>query len=151
LDSSKANNTTGLGAQQDGIVNALSVTTSRNIGSERIIGDIRGGQRTAIAVPDLFGDPSKVVVVDGCVDGIDLIADMERDDGGIVQDIGTDFSARVSLPLRSIIMICTHALQFGEIERLLLGPGTSSTTVYIKYKEVGSAVNVSCFEDTIRS
>ncbi|KAF2740665.1 hypothetical protein EJ04DRAFT_548213 [Polyplosphaeria fusca] len=114
----------GLGAQQNGITSALSVKVGRNIGSERIIGDIKGGDRAMAPPPDMFGAHSDVIVVDGCIDGVDLDADMERDDGGVRQEIGTVFSQR-----------------FSDVERVLLGPGTSATTVYIKFKDKNSAVN----------
>lgn len=101
----------GLGKNKDGITTHLEVKAransrrvansndvdedgNRNIKSQQVF-DILGGHTTKRKEPGRFGDESKVVVAWGCVDDVDWAADADRDDGGIRQEMGQTFDAKV--------------------------------------------------------
>ena len=96
----------GLGKNSDGITTHLEAVRRKgqpklddNGDRERINGaqvyDIRGGHRTTKPEESKFGQPSRVVVTWGCCDGVDLAADADRNDGGIRQEMGDVFQAKV--------------------------------------------------------
>ncbi|KAF2201996.1 hypothetical protein GQ43DRAFT_471289 [Delitschia confertaspora ATCC 74209] len=80
----------GLGSKQGG------PGTGRIVGGKRAGGD--GDENETI-----YGIRSTVVKVWGMLDGLDLAAEMTRDDGGIRQRIGDDFSKRYGKILRLVI------------------------------------------------
>ncbi|KAF2117786.1 hypothetical protein BDV96DRAFT_402989 [Lophiotrema nucula] len=114
----------GLGKESDGIVSALNVKSGRNMGSDRIIGTVTGGQRKQETNQERFGEPSKVVVSWGCVDGVSFEDDAEREDGGVRQEMGDSFNKK-----------------FGEVERIHVDMAGVGRPVYIKFKDHMSALN----------
>jgi splicing factor 45 len=104
----------GLGKNNDGVTTHLEVkmrkdqggrpqarddfdedSGGRAIKSQQVF-DITGGLK-ATSDKDYgpFGEPSRVLVTWGCIDGVDLERDSERDDGGIRQEMGDAFNAKV--------------------------------------------------------
>jgi splicing factor 45 len=97
----------GLGKNNDGVVTHLEVKMRKaaqgasslddeggKVKSQQVW-DVRGGMRTQKDEPGKFGEESSVVVAWGCVDGIDWHDNAQRNDGGIRQDMGDVFSAKV--------------------------------------------------------
>jgi splicing factor 45 len=104
----------GLGKDGDGVTTPLEVKirkgqppgrkvatndddyleSSKNVKSQQVY-DILGGVSTKRKEPDRFGEVSKVVIAWGCVNGVDLAADADLDDGGIKQEMGQVFSQKV--------------------------------------------------------
>jgi splicing factor 45 len=99
----------GLGKNNDGVVTHLEVKMRKappkgsvldDEGGKvksQTVWDVRGGLRNTQDEPSKFGDESTVVVAWGCVDGVDWSENAQRDDGGIRQDMGEVFSAKVCL------------------------------------------------------
>jgi splicing factor 45 len=99
----------GLGAKGDGVVTHLEVKMRKSArgGStlddeggkvkSQQVWDVHGGLRNQKDEPGKFGEESSVVVAWGCLDGIDWNENSERNDGGIRQDMGEAFSAKVSV------------------------------------------------------
>lgn len=125
----------GLGKNSDGIITHLEAVKRKNQGRiddnddpDRVksaqVFDIRGGQRTAQPEESLFGPPSRVVVMFGCIDGVDLVADAGRNDGGVRQDMGDVFQAK-----------------FGEVKRIHYNADIPSSPVYIEFADGMSALN----------
>lgn len=96
----------GLGKNSDGVVTHLEVKRRKappkgSVDDEggkvksQTVWDVHGGLRNHKDEPSKFGDESTVVVAWGCVDGIDWAENARRDDGGIRQDMGEVFSAKV--------------------------------------------------------
>jgi splicing factor 45 len=98
----------GLGKNSDGVVTHLEVKMRKvpqgtraldDEGSKvksQQVWDVRGGLRNAKDEPGKYGEESCVVVTWGCVDEVDWDENAQRDDGGIRQDMGEVFSAKVS-------------------------------------------------------
>jgi splicing factor 45 len=97
----------GLGKNNDGVVTHLEVKMRKvpqggsafdedggKVKSQQVW-DVRGGMRTQKDGPGKFGEESNVVVTWGCVDGIDWDENAQRNDGGVRQDLGEVFSAKV--------------------------------------------------------
>ncbi|KAF2872552.1 hypothetical protein BDV95DRAFT_570051 [Massariosphaeria phaeospora] len=117
----------GLGANNDGITEALSIDKSGNgsgMSSAPNIYAIRGGERSDDIKPGKFGVPASVIVTFGCTDGVDLDMDAERGDGGIRQEIGDHFRK-----------------EFGAIERIVVSTDPTSRATYIKFNSPLSALN----------
>jgi splicing factor 45 len=99
----------GLGKNNDGVVTHLEVKIRKapqkgstfdedggKVKSQQVW-DVRGGLRNQKDDPGKFGEESTVVVAWGCVDGVDWEENAQRNDGGIRQDMGEVFSAKVRL------------------------------------------------------
>jgi splicing factor 45 len=99
----------GLGKNNDGVVTHLEVKMRKapqkgstldedggKVKSQQVW-DVRGGLRNQKDDPGKFGEESTVVVAWGCVDGVDWDENAQRNDGGVRQDMGEVFSAKVSL------------------------------------------------------
>lgn len=103
----------GLGKNNDGVVTHLEVkmrkvpqgaSTLDDDGAKvksAQVWDVRGGVRNQKDGPGKFGEESCVVVTWGCVDGVDWDENAQRNDGGIRQDMGEAFSAKVYM--------CSHS------------------------------------------
>lgn len=115
----------GLGKNSDGVTTHLEVkarkdqgprqafdefgdSTSGSIKSAQVF-DITGGLRAQGTDHGPFGEPSRVIVAWGCIDGVDLAADAERDDGGIRQEMGDMFNRKVSSSLLDLFP-CAYEL-----------------------------------------
>lgn len=128
----------GLGKNNDGMVDVLQTKSRQsrpqdydeddNSGSMRIkpqpIYDIVGGTLRKPKEPEKFGEPSKVIVAWGCIDGIDWEADADRYDGGIRQEMGQTFDEK-----------------FGRIERVVVSQTGNGQPIYIKFASELSALN----------
>ncbi|KAF2273197.1 uncharacterized protein EI97DRAFT_452500 [Westerdykella ornata] len=134
----------GLGKNNDGVTTHLEVRMRKDAGGrqnwsddfdddsngekDRIksqqVFDITGGLRTREKDHGPFGEPSRVVVAWGCVDGVDLDQDAERDDGGIRQEMGEAFDTK-----------------FGTISRIHFDPSSATRPVYIEFANELSALN----------
>jgi splicing factor 45 len=126
----------GLGAKQDGIVKPLSLQQEKR---KRLpdaqgggfatpaVGKIVGGTRAKGSEQEdsKFGKPSNVVVVRGLADGVDFVAEMQRDDGGIRQRLGEWLTEK-----------------FGNVERLIVHEQTTGdqVPVFIKFTDGFSAM-----------
>ena len=144
----------GLGKNSDGVTTHLEVKIRKapqgastlddyegtKVKSQQVF-DIRGGQRKK-EEPGKFGEESCVVVTWGCVDGVDWAANAQRDDGGIRQDMGDVFSNKVS-PLVLGYVCGADPVQFGPVEKIQLDEASADGVVYIHFKSVLSALNVS--------
>lgn len=146
----------GLGKNNDGVVTHLEVKMRKapqgastlddegNKVKSQQVWDVRGGLRNQKDDPGKFGPESTVVVAWGCVDGIDWDENAQRDDGGIRQDMGEVFSAKVCsyhLMFRHILLIDR---QFGPVQQVQLDENNKDGVVYIKFESIMSALNVSC-------
>jgi splicing factor 45 len=104
----------GLGKNSDGVTTHLEVKARKDQGPRTTrdeldedsgskgfktqqVFDITGGLRKQGPDHGRFGEPSKVIVAVGCLDGVDMAKDQERDDGGIRQEIGDTFNQKVCL------------------------------------------------------
>jgi splicing factor 45 len=102
----------GLGKNSDGVTTHLEVKARKDTGNRQVpmhddfesdgrtikaqqVFDITGGHRATAKDHGPFGEPSRVIVAWGCVDGIDLATDADRDDGGIRQEMGDAFNNKV--------------------------------------------------------
>lgn len=130
----------GLGKNSDGVTTHLEVkarkdqgprqafdefgdSSSGNIKSAQVF-DITGGLRAQGPDHGPFGEPSRVVVAWGCIDGVDLAKDAERDDGGIRQEMGDMFNKK-----------------FGNILRIHVDVSSPSRPVYIQFQDPLCALN----------
>jgi splicing factor 45 len=148
----------GLGKNNDGVTTHLEVKVRKPAPGRQAsifddgegtkvksaqVWDVHGGQRKKDE-PGRFGEESPVVVAWGCVDGVDWRENAERDDGGIRQDMGEVFSNKVcygrSFYKRDTTLI---KIQFGPVERLQVDESSAEGVVYIHFKSVMSALNVS--------
>jgi splicing factor 45 len=99
----------GLGKNSDGVVTHLEVKMRKvpqgastlddeggKVKSQQVW-DVHGGMRTHKDEPGKFGEESAVVVTWGCVEDVDWAANADRNDGGIRQEMGEAFSAKVCL------------------------------------------------------
>jgi splicing factor 45 len=98
----------GLGKNNDGVVTHLEVKMRKapqkpsglddgeggKVKSQQVW-DVRGGLRNQKEEAGKFGEESTVVVAWGCVDGVDWNENANRNDGGIRQDMGEAFGAKV--------------------------------------------------------
>lgn len=125
----------GLGKNSDGITTHLEAVkrkgqhkVSDDGDSDRtksaMVFDIRGGERKVVPDQSKFGQPSRVIVTWGCCKGVDLVADADRNDGGIRQKIGEVFQAK-----------------FGTVERIYYNTAVDSPPVYIAFVDGLSALN----------
>ena len=148
----------GLGKNNDGVTTHLEVKVRKPAPGRQAalfddgegkkvrsaqVWDVHGGERKKDE-PGRFGEESPVVVAWGCVDGVDWRENAERDDGGIRQDMGEVFSGKVCSghPFHG----CNTKLikiQFGPVERLHVDETSAEGVVYIHFKSVMSALNVS--------
>lgn len=147
----------GLGKNNDGVVTHLEVKMRKaaqgastlddegNKVKSQQVWDVRGGLRNQKDDPGKFGPESNVVVAWGCVDGIDWQENAQRDDGGIRQDMGEVFSAKVC-PVDSPLLCSSKLIsrQFGPVQQVQLDETNKDGVVYIKFESVMSALNVSC-------
>jgi splicing factor 45 len=107
----------GLGKNNDGVISHLEVKMRKDprgrstlddeggkVKSQQVW-DVSGGLRTQKDEPGKFGEESSVVVTWGCVDSIDWHANAMRNDGGVRQDMGEAFGAKVrTLPSLGIFI-----------------------------------------------
>jgi splicing factor 45 len=107
----------GLGKNNDGVISHLEVKMRKDprgrstlddeggkVKSQQVW-DVSGGLRTQKDEPGKFGEESSVVVTWGCVDDIDWHANAMRNDGGVRQDMGEAFGAKVrTLPSLGIFI-----------------------------------------------
>lgn len=129
----------GLGKNNDGVTTHLEVKARKDsnnrqmrdefedtkTGKTQQVFDITGGLRAQKQDHGPFGEPSRVVVTWGCVDGVDFTADADRDDGGIRQEMGDAFNTK-----------------FGNINRIHVNTdGGDSIAVYIQFNDPLSALN----------
>jgi splicing factor 45 len=97
----------GLGKNNDGVISHLEVKMRKDprgrstlddeggkVKSQQVW-DVSGGMRNQKDEPGKFGEESSVVVTWGCVDSIDWHANAMRNDGGVRQDMGEAFGAKV--------------------------------------------------------
>jgi splicing factor 45 len=106
----------GLGKNNDGVVTHLEVkmrkvpqgaSTLDDDGAKvksAQVWDVRGGVRNQKDGPGKFGEESCVVVTWGCVDGVDWHENAQRNDGGIRQDMGEAFSAKVCVRILLVVV-----------------------------------------------
>lgn len=149
----------GLGKNNDGVTTHLEVKIRKpapggqssifddgegNKVKSAQVWDVRGGERKKDE-PGKFGEESCVVVTWGCVDGVDWTENAERDDGGIRQDMGEVFSTKVSMACCEIIETKLTMDKFGPVERLQVDESNTEGVVYIQFKSVLSALNVSFY------
>jgi splicing factor 45 len=147
----------GLGKNNDGVTTHLEVKIRKpapggqssifddgegtKVKSQQVW-DVRGGERKKDE-PGKFGEESSVVVTWGCVEGVNWAKNAERDDGGIRQDMGEVFSTKVCLNTLSRHKEELIVRQFGPVERLQVDESNPEGVVYIHFKSVLSALNVS--------
>ncbi|KAF2018136.1 hypothetical protein BU24DRAFT_389853 [Aaosphaeria arxii CBS 175.79] len=86
--------------------------------------DITGGRQVRPKEQSKWGEPSRVVIAWGCVDGIDFSEDADREDGGIRQEMGDTFDQK-----------------FGSVERIHINMSSDSKPVYIAFRDALSALN----------
>lgn len=86
--------------------------------------DITGGLRSQPQEKSKWGEPSRVVVTWGCVDGIDFSTDADRLDGGIRQEMGDVFKTK-----------------FGPVQQIHVNMSSSPKTVYILFADMMAALN----------
>lgn len=138
---------TGLGADNSGILNPLSVKVEKakkksdaegggTVGPKGGVGRIVGGKRKAnaaegdgekaTAAGGKFGIMSEVIVLRGMVDGMDLREEVER--GGLVQEIGEECGEK-----------------YGRVERVYIHqpPEGGQARVFVKFTSQLSALRVS--------
>ena len=147
----------GLGKNNDGVTTHLEVKIRKpapggqssifddgegNKVKSAQVWDVRGGERKKDE-PGKFGEESCVVVTWGCVEGVDWRENAERDDGGIRQDMGEVFSTKVCVPNSPRLETKLTTRQFGPVERLQVDESNADGVVYIHFKSVLSALNVS--------
>jgi splicing factor 45 len=147
----------GLGKNNDGVTTHLEVKIRKpapggqssifddgegNKVKSAQVWDVRGGERKKDE-PGKFGEESPVVVTWGCVDGVDWEKNAERDDGGVRQDMGEVFSTKVCMIEHCAGGAVLIILQFGPVERLQVDESNAEGVVYIHFKSVLSALNVS--------
>jgi splicing factor 45 len=134
----------GLGATGSGIVNPLRVQVEKQKrkpdsegggfatpgGRGKIIGgkkkkgadggggDSEGGK---------FGEMSEVVRLEGMLQGLDVQAELERDEGGLMQEIGEECGEK-----------------YGRVERVFIGGGNDDPAVFVKFTSQLSALRVCC-------
>lgn len=147
----------GLGKNNDGVTTHLEVKIRKpapggqssifddgegNKVKSAQVWDVRGGERKKDE-PGKFGEESCVVVTWGCVEGVDWKENAERDDGGIRQEMGEVFSTKVCMPGSSRLETKLITRQFGPVERLQVDESSADGVVYIHFKSVLSALNVS--------
>tara|TARA_R110002003_G_scaffold52_21_gene4521 strand:+ start:24973 stop:26406 length:1434 start_codon:yes stop_codon:yes gene_type:complete len=142
----------GLGKNNDGVVTHLEVKKRKvgkggntiddegGKGRSQQVWDVRGGHRNQNDEPGQFGEESCVVVTWGCVEGIDWDENAQRNDGGIRQDMGQVFSAKVCQP-NLLRKSQTKALQFGTVEHIQIDESNKDGVVYVKFESVMSALN----------
>ncbi|KAF2653379.1 hypothetical protein K491DRAFT_694775 [Lophiostoma macrostomum CBS 122681] len=131
----------GLGKNSDGVTTHLEVKARKDTGGRQIpmnddfesdgrtikaqqVFDITGGHRATAKDHGPFGEPSRVIVAWGCVEGVDLASDAERDDGGIRQEMGDAFNEK-----------------FGDVERIHVNLSSTPVPVYIQFKNEMCALN----------
>jgi splicing factor 45 len=98
----------GLGKNNDGVVTHLEVKMRKAPNKQSTLDDgeggkvksqqvwdVRGGLRNQKEEAGKFGEESTVVVTWGCVEGVDWDENANRNDGGIRQDMGEAFGAKV--------------------------------------------------------
>lgn len=147
----------GLGKNNDGVTTHLEVKIRKpapggqssifddgegNKVKSAQVWDVRGGERKKDE-PGKFGEESSVVVAWGCVEGVDWAKNAERDDGGVRQDMGEVFSTKVDLTRHHTCGRKLTVSQFGPVERLQIDESNAEGVVYIHFKSVLSALNVS--------
>lgn len=144
----------GLGKNNDGVVTHLEVKMRKahqkpsalddgeggKVKSQQVW-DVRGGLRNQKEDVGKFGEESTVVVAWGCVDGIDWDENANRNDGGIRQDMGEVFSAKVLLPLHAQVMSFANLVQFGPVQQVQIDEANKDGVVYVKFESVMSALN----------
>lgn len=97
----------GLGAQGTGIINPLYAKAEKRkkksdaegggFATPTAMGKILGGNKSKLAQAEeagKFGAMSEVVRLDGMLDGLDLDEEFEREEGGIMQEIGEECSEK---------------------------------------------------------
>jgi splicing factor 45 len=112
----------GLGKNNDGVVTHLEVKMRKvpqgasslddeggKVKSQQVW-DVRGGIRNQKDEPGKFGEESSVVVAWGCVDGMDWHENAQRNDGGIRQDMGEVFSAKVCTCTLLRVLLMTDSI-----------------------------------------
>ena len=153
----------GLGKNNDGVTTHLEVKIRKpapggqssifddgegNKVKSAQVWDVHGGERKKDE-PGKFGEESPVVVTWGCVDGVDWKENAERDDGGIRQDMGEVFSTKVRMTGPHTCGTKLILRQFGPVERLQVDESNPEGVVYIHFKSVLSALNVSVTFSTL--
>lgn len=138
----------GLGKNNDGVVTHLEVKMRKTpqgasmlddeggkIKSQQVW-DVRGGMRTNKDEPGKFGEESTVVVTWGCVEGVDWEANADRNDGGIRQEMGEAFSAKVRKfqTERGLELLTNFSSDrssiFNSMRRMLTAPSTFTSNRY---------------------
>lgn len=115
----------GLGKNNDGVITHLEVKARKDAGPRQVrdefdgdgktvksqqVFDVIGGKRSQEEKDHgPFGEPSRVIVTWGCVDGTDFSADADRDDGGIRQEMGDAFNTKASRFARDIYSLLTYS------------------------------------------
>ncbi|KAL8874361.1 MAG: hypothetical protein Q9174_000312 [Haloplaca sp. 1 TL-2023] len=128
----------GLGASGTGIVNPLRVQVEKQKkkpdsegggfvgpgGRGKIIGGKKPPSQENESNRGKFGVMSEVIVLHGMVDGLDLDAEMERADGGLLQEIGDECGDK-----------------YGRVERVFIDrDGFTNTRVFVRFTSQLSAL-----------
>jgi splicing factor 45 len=149
----------GLGKNNDGVTTHLEVKARKDQGPRQTrddldedsgskgfktqqVFDITGGLRKEGTDHGRFGEPSKVIVAVGCLDGVDMSKDSDRDDGGIRQEIGDMFNEKVRSSY-TLTLAVANEMQFGKISRIHVDLSNAARPVYIQFEDALCALNVS--------
>ncbi|KAJ6164204.1 hypothetical protein N7470_002876 [Penicillium chermesinum] len=121
----------GLGASGEGIKTPLQVKTVKQkkrpdsegggFATRKIIGGQKGEEKTG-----KFGRTSEVIIVKGMLDGMDVEAELVKEGGGLMQEIGDE---------------CTK--EFGDVERVFVASQVEgSVPVFVHFRSSLSALRV---------